>query len=266
LVTLYPSGVLQQFPKLKAVFSLLAGVNHFVSDQNFPHPIPVVRLMDPHMASDISQYVAACVLNYVKRLDHWKAKQQQNAWFRHPPFSFADRTIGLMGLGFLGRKSAETLQALDLNVIGWSQSRKNLTGITSYAGQSEFNDFLAHTDILICMLPLTEQTQNILNKNTFAHLRPGAYLINLGRGEHLVEEDVIPALDSGQLSGATLDVFREEPLPVAHPFWAHPHIFITPHIASVTNPATAALQVLQTIQQLQQGQTLSNTLDFAKGY
>lgn len=266
LVTWYPHGVFRKLPKLKCIISLLAGVNYIMEDMDFPRHIPVIRLTDPYMATDISQYVAACVLNYVRRLPHWQAKQREKIWFKYPPFSLADKVVGIMGLGFLGGKTAETLKALDLSVIGWSNSPKNLEGIPAYVGKTEFKNFLANTNILVCLLPLTAQTQDILNKTTFNHLRRGAYLINLGRGEHLVEEDLISALDAGQLSGATLDVFRTEPLPADHPFWNHPRIFITPHIASVTNPATAAIQAWQTIQQVERGESLTGTLDFAKGY
>ena len=182
------------------------------------------------------------------------------------PFNFLDKTVGIMGLGFLGTHTAKTLHSLGVKVIGWSQSPKQLSEIRYFAGAGEFKDFLAQTDILVCMLPLTPNTQNILNLNNFNCLPKGAYLINIGRGEHLVENDLLAALDSGQLTGACLDVFRQEPLPPEHPFWLHPRIRVTPHIASVTNPATALPQILENYRRMRAGEPLLNCVDVQKGY
>lgn len=266
LVWQHPLGALKQFPNLKVIASLAAGVDHVLIDTDLSHHIPIVRVLDPYMANDIVQYVTACVLHYVKRMDHWKMKQQQKLWWKQPPFTLSDKTIGIMGLGFLGKKAAHTLHQLGLNVIGWSNSAKTLTDIKHFVGKAEFNHFLSRTNILVCMLPLTNETKNILNQDTFAHLPANTYLINVGRGEHLVEEDLLIALNAGQLSGASLDVFRQEPLPSDHAFWLHPNIRITPHIASVTNPSTAAPQILENYQRSLSGQALLNRIDLSKGY
>ncbi len=266
LVWKHPLGTLQQFPKVKLIASLAAGVDHLFTDPNIDNHTPIVRVVDLYMANDIVQYVIAYVLRYIKLIPHWAQKQQQKLWFKEPPFSLADKNIGIMGLGHLGGKAAHLLQLLGLRVLGWSSSHKSLTGIKQFVGQAQFPDFLSQTDFLICMLPLTDKTKNILNQHTFAALRRGAYLINIGRGEHLVEEDLLQALDKGQLSGACLDVFHREPLPKDHPFWSHPNIIVTPHIASVTNPDTAAPQILENYQRALAGKPLLNQVDRKKGY
>ncbi len=266
MVWRHPLGIFSKFPNLKCIAAMSAGVDHILVDKDLPKNIPIVRILDPKMAQDISQYVVANVLYLVKRLDHWQKNQQLKLWHKNPPFSLADKTIGILGLGFLGRQAAAALQFLGLKVIGWSNSPKNLTGVNSYVGQQELTQFLNQTDILICMLPLTPATQNILNAENFSKLQKNAYVINLGRGDHLIEHDLIAALDSGQLSGACLDVFREEPLPVNHPFWTHSKIRITPHIASVTNPETATAQILENYRRIQAHQPLLNIVDLNKGY
>lgn len=266
LVWNHPIGSLTQFPNLKGIASLAAGVDHVMTDPNISTQVPLSRVVDPYMAQDIVQYVTCVVLNYIKRMDHWRMKQAEKTWYKQPPFTYAEQTIGVMGLGFLGSKAAHILHELGLNVIGWSNSPKNLPGIKSFAGHGEYHDFLARTNVLICMLPLTSETRNILNKDTFSALRKGAYLVNVGRGEQLVEEDLLQALQSGQLTGACLDVFRQEPLPHDHPFWPHPAIRVTPHIASVTNPETAAQQVLTNYQRAIKNESMSNLVDVRRGY
>jgi glyoxylate/hydroxypyruvate reductase A len=262
----HPPGVLKQFPNLKLIASVAAGVDHVLADHDLPKNVPIVRVMDSYMANDIVQYVLATVLHYVKRLGDWELNQQQSLWSRSPPFNFSHKTIGIMGLGFLGKKAAYMLSQLGLKVIGWSQSPKQFDDIKTFAGQAQFHDFLSQADVLVCMLPLTPQTENILNQSTFSRLPKGAYLVNLGRGEHLVDQDCLAALASGQLSGACLDVFRQEPLPSEHSFWKAPNVRITPHIASVTNPETAAPQLLDNYQRAMAGQELLNRVNVEKGY
>lgn len=262
----HPYGLLNEFPNLKLIASLAAGVDHIFADKHLPKQVPIVRVMDPYMANDITQYVLACVLQHVKRMEAWDSYQKEKRWMKRPPFNFAEKTIGIMGLGFLGEKSARALLHIGLKVIGWRNSAKELDGIKTFFGKAQLKDFLAQSEILICMLPLTSETLNILNKETFSLLPKGSFLINLGRGEELVEEDLLQALDSGQLSGAFLDVFRQEPLPPEHPFWIHPKIHVTPHIASVTNAATAAPQVLDNYHRMMTGKPLMNKVDTEKGY
>jgi glyoxylate/hydroxypyruvate reductase A len=266
LVWKHPIGALTEFPHLKAIASLGAGVDHVMVDPHLKQSVPIVRVVDPYMANDIVQYVTAITLHYMRRMDHWAALQKQKKWLKEPPFTLADKTIGIMGLGFLGGKAAHIFKELGLKVAGWRSSPKQMKDMKTYAGETGFAEFLSQSQVLICMLPLTKSTRHILNQHTFAQLPKGAYLINVGRGQHLVEEDLLAALDSQQLSGACLDVFSHEPLPADHPFWTHPQIRVTPHIASVTNAATAAPQVLENYQRLLAGLPLLNLVDIDKGY
>jgi glyoxylate/hydroxypyruvate reductase A len=266
LVWKHAPGVFSQFPKLKAIATLSAGVDFILLDKTLPKNIPLVRITDPFMAKDITQYVVANVLHYMKRLEFYKNKQAEKNWFRQPPFNFSDKTVGIMGVGFLGSQAAQALQFLGLKVIGWSNSTKNLKGIQEFVGQEEFKIFLSKSDILVCMLPLTPATENIINADNLALLPKDAYLINLGRGGHVVDADLLDALNAGHLSGACLDVFREEPLPATHLFWNHPLIRVTPHIASITNLETAMPQVAENYRRLQVGEALLNVVDVARGY
>ncbi len=262
----HPIGRLKNFSNLKCIASLGAGVDHLMIDAEIPKKIPIIRVMDAYMANDIVQYVLTYVLHHIKRVDHWDVCQQKNFWGKQPPFNFSHKIIGIMGLGFLGRKAAESLQYIGLNVIGWSNSSKNIPGIKDFVGKKEFDLFLSQTDILVCMLPLTPHTKNILNRDTFAKLKPGACLINLGRGEHLVEEDLIFSLREKHIASVYLDVFQTEPLPPDHPFWNHPNIHVTPHIASVTNPTTATPQLMDAYRKLLNGDEITNRVDSVKGY
>jgi len=266
IVWRHPLGVLAQLPNLKCIASLGAGVDHILADINLPTEVPIVRIVDPAMSTEITQYVVATVLYRLKRFDLWADNQQQKIWRSTSQFNFLDKTVGILGLGFLGGHAAQTLHSLGIKVIGWSQSPKKLTGITHFTGAAELNSFLSKSDVLVCLLPLTTETTEILNAKNFARLPRCAYLINLGRGDHLVEADLLAALDSDQLSGACLDVFREEPLPPDHPFWAHPHIRVTPHIASVTNPNTVMSQIIDNYQRAIAGEPLLNCIDPKRGY
>jgi glyoxylate/hydroxypyruvate reductase len=193
IVWRHPLGVFSQLPKLQCIAAFSAGVDHLFADTYLPANIPIVRITDPAMSVDITQYVVAAVLYWLKRFDHWQKNQTQQLWEKIPPFSFADKTVGVMGMGFLGKHAAQTLQALNVKVIGWSLSPKNLPGITHFAGKAEFPEFLANSHALVCLLPLTPDTRNILNAALFAQLPRGAYLINIGRGEQLVEADLLNA-------------------------------------------------------------------------
>ncbi len=261
-----PLGVFALLPNLRGIASLGAGVDHLLADPDLPRHVPVARIVDPAMSIDMTQYVVAAVLYWLKRFDVWEANQTRQMWGRTLPFNFADQTVGVMGIGFLGKHAAETLHSLGVKVIGWSHSPKQLPRIPHYTGSAELSTFLSKSNALVCMLPLTPETRNILNAKNFACLPQGAYVINPGRGEHVVDEDLLAALASGQLSGACLDVFREEPLPSDHPFWKHPRIRVTPHIASVTNPATVTAQILDNYHRAMSGKPLINTVDIKRGY
>jgi len=206
------------------------------------------------------------VMHYFRDFDRYKIQQQKNIWQQLPPKSMAQTTIGIMGLGKLGEYAATKLSAMGFHVVGWSRSKKVINGVTSYAGDEQLGEFLAQASTLVCLLPLTSATRGILNTELFNQLPHGACLVNVARGEHLIEEDLLSSLDSGQLRSACLDVFREEPLPPTHPFWQHPQIQLTPHCSSITDPVSVAPQVLENYQRMKNSLPLINQVDPFRGY
>ena len=253
----HPQGVFKHFPNLKCIASTGAGVDHILRDPNLPEGVQITRIVDENLTQDMGMFVTALVLNHVRGLHSYKEAERQHIWKQRSYLRTADVMIGIMGLGVLGTHTAQQLSKLGFKVHGWSRSPKLLEGVGTYAGPEEFDAFLSSSNVLICLLPLTKQTANILNKDTFSKLPKGAYVINVARGEHLVDTDLIEMLDSGHLSGASLDVFREEPLPEEHPFWEHPLINVTPHIASITNPASAVSQILENYDRMCHGEALN---------
>lgn len=264
LVWTYPPGELIKYPNLKCISSLGAGVDHIFNDPDRPKHVPIVRVIDKLLVRDMTQYIALAVLNYTRSFDIYYQQQKQNEWKAHPPKN--EITIGLMGLGELGTDAAKKLMTLRFKTLGWSKTPKKIAKMKCFHGKQQFHEFLSQSQILINLLPLTPETKNILNKDTFAHLPKGAYLINAARGRHLVEQDLINALDQEQLAGACLDVFHTEPLPKEHPFWQHPKIRITPHVASVTNPKSVAAQIVKNYHRLQSGKPLLRQVNLEKGY
>jgi glyoxylate/hydroxypyruvate reductase A len=264
LVWVYPQGELRKYPNLKGISSTGAGVDHILSDAKLPPNIPIARLIDPHLVHNMSQYAVWAVLNHLRGFEAYAQAQARSLWV--PRSLASEPQVGIMGLGQLGRQVAQQLYNLGIKVIGWSRSPKAGADMQTYHGDEQLKVFLNQTDVLICLLPLTAETRNILNQSNLKELRKGAYLINVARGEHLVEKDLLAALDSQQLSGACLDVFQTEPLPEGHPFWQHPKIRITPHIASVTDTVSAAAQVLDNYQRALAGKPLLNAIDLTKGY
>ena len=266
LVWMHPLGVIEQFPNLKVIISTGAGVDHILRDPNLPTNIPIVRLIDESLTSQMSEYILSAILQFYRQFTEYKVQQNQQLWRGLSPRNTANCTVGILGLGVLGSDIAQKLNILGFTVRGWSRTPKVLDNINCFFGETQFQLFLRGCEVLVCLLPLTPETEGILNQNTFAALPQGAYLINVARGKHLVEEDLLTALTSGQLSGACLDVFKIEPLPENHPFWTHPQIIITPHIAAKTIPTCVAPQIITAIQNSQQGLILNNTIDLSKGY
>ena len=260
------TGFLASLPSLKLILSLGAGVDHLLGDPQLPRHIPIVRLVDPHMTDAMSEYVVLQVLRLHRRDLDYRAQQEAGVWRELDQPNPVDRRVGILGLGELGQDAAKKLKALGFDVAGWSRSEKAVTGVRSYAGAAGLAPLLGRSDIIVCLLPLTAETEGILNSSTLALLPKGAALVNAARGAHLVEEDLLAALASGQISAAVLDVFREEPLPVDHPFWHHPRVVVTPHIAAFTNPATAAPIILDNIRRFKEGRPLLNRVDPARGY
>jgi len=260
------TGFLASLPSLKLILSLGAGVDHLLGDPQLPRHIPIVRLVDPHMTAAMSEYVVLQVLRLHRRDLDYRTQQEVAVWRELDQQNAAARRVGILGLGELGQDAAKKLKALGFDVAGWSRSEKNLTGIASYAGAGGLAPFLGRSDIVVCLLPPTTETEGILNASTLALLPRGAALINAARGAHLVEGDLLMALASGQVSAAVLDVFREEPLPADHPFWRHPRVILTPHVAAFTNPTTAAPIILDNIRRFEDGRPLLNRVDLARGY
>lgn len=262
----HPVGVLKQFPNLKCISSLGAGANHLLNDMTRPLKLPLVRLVDADLKQSMAEYVMLGVLEHFRRFKDYCQQQTHNQWTAQQIPQISELGIGIMGCGEIGRYVANKLAKFGFSVHGWSRTPQENKTFQIYAGKEALNLFLSQANILICLLPLTPETENILNAQTFSQLPQNAYLINVARGAHLVEADLLSALDSGQLSGALLDVFREEPLPRQHPFWAHDKITITPHIASVTNPESVAGQIVVNYHRAVRGEPLFNLVNVEYGY
>ena len=261
-----PAGVLKRFTNLKAILSLGAGVDGVLVDPELPTDIPVCRLVDRCLTQGMTEYILYYVIHYHRRMAEYAALHAARDWQNLPQEDARRRRIGIMGLGELGADAAEKLVALDYDVACWSRSAKTMDGVASFHGENGLSAFLARTQILICLLPLTEQTRGILNAETLAKLPEGAVVINCARGGHVVDDDLLAALDSGHIAGATLDVFNEEPLPAEHPYWTHPKVIVTPHVASLTVPHSAAEYIADNIRRIERGETPLNVVDLGSGY
>jgi glyoxylate/hydroxypyruvate reductase A len=260
-----PDNVATSFQNLELIFSVGAGVEQFDLSQLPPH-IPVVRMLEPGIAEGMVEYVTMAVLALHRDLVHFIAQQRQQTWREIRLTHAAKRRVGVMGLGQLGQAVLDRLKPFGFPLAGWSRSPRSIEGVSCFAGQETLPDFLARTDILVCLLPLTDETRGILNASLFERLPRGAQLVNVGRGGHLLEADLIEALERGTLSAAVLDVAEQEPLPAGHPFWHHPRILLTPHIASMTTPETAVEFVLETIGRHKRGEDLPGRVDRERGY
>jgi glyoxylate/hydroxypyruvate reductase len=261
-----PHGVLATFKNLKGIFSLGAGVDHLLNDPDFPKHVPFARVVDDELTARMSEYVLQHVLNHHRYQQDYDQQQREHVWKEKFPPAARDRKIGILGLGALGTGAALNLKKIGFDVSGWSRSEKQIEGVKSFYGNDQFDVFLAQTEILVCLLPLTDETTGIINADLMAKLPKGAAIINPGRGPHLVPEDLIEALDSGHLSSATLDVFTQEPLDKASPLWDHPKIRITPHVASVASPDRVAALAAENIKRIRAGKSLINQVDPNKGY
>lgn len=264
LVWQHPKGSLKQYPNLKCVASMGAGVDFIIADTDISEKITITRVVDPMLASDMSEFVIACIYSHLKNLAFYGQQESQKNWTKKEYLRKKDVTIGIMGLGELGSTLAMDLQQFGFQVQGWANSSKQ--GIHTFVGKKKFSKFLSTTSILVCLLPLTDDTKNILNKELFSKLPKGAYVINVARGGHLVETDLLDMVNNGHLSGASLDVFSQEPLSQDHPFWKHPNIRITPHIASISSPISILPQILENYGRLTKGEQLMNVVSSLKGY
>ena len=261
-----PHGVLASLPNLKLIISRGFGVDHLFTDPALPPHVPIVRLVDPSAICQMTQYVVLATLRYHRRMDEIEDAWRRGEWRKVPPPDTAKTVVGVLGLGVLGRDAAEKLASLGFSVRGWSRTEKEIPGITCFHAAQGLGPFLGECRIVICLLALTPETESILCAETFAGLPAGAFVINAGRGRHLVEDDLIAALDSGHLGGATLDVFRVEPLATEHPFWRHPKVRITPHIAADGIARTAAPIAAENIRRADAGEPLLHQVDPARGH
>ena len=260
------SGSLARIPNLGVVFSVGAGIDHLKGDNLVPDNVPVVRMVEDSLTTGMVEFVLLNVLRFHRNLPFYADAQQRGDWNQQLQKPATERTVGILGLGVLGTAAGEALRSLGFNVVGWSRSEKEITGIKSYFGTVGLDAFLAQTEFLVCLLPHTDATANIVDANLLAKLPAGAWFINGGRGGSVVESDLIAALESGQLAGAALDVFQQEPLPSSHPLWRHPKVLITPHIASMTLPHTSAAHVAANITRFRQGKELTHLADLSRGY
>lgn len=260
-----PDDIATTFPNLELIFSVGAGVDQFDATKLPPH-IPLVRMLEPGISDTMVEYVTMAVLALHRDLLHFISQQKEQVWREIRITPAKRRRVGVMGLGQLGQAVLERLKAFGFPLSGWNRSPREIEGVTCHAGAEALADFLAQSDILVCLLPLTDETRGILNADLFARLPHGASLVNVGRGPHLVEADFLAALDSGALSGAVLDVAEPEPLPAGHPFWSHPRILLTPHNASMTTPDTAVDFVLDIIARHRRGEELPGRVDRNRGY
>jgi glyoxylate/hydroxypyruvate reductase len=261
-----PPGALARFPNLRLVHALGAGVDELLADPALPPAVPVVRLVDPMMTRAMGEYVQLQVLRLHRQDLAYRAQQQAGLWRELPQPGASERMVGILGLGVLGTEAALRLAVLGFDVAGWSRREQRLRGIKSFFGADGLLALAARSDIIACLLPLTTETENILDARFFAGMKRGATVINCGRGAHLVEADLLAALASGQIGAAVLDVFRTEPLAPDHPFWTHPAIVVTPHAAAASNPVTAAPVVASALHSFAAGQHIANLVDRARGY
>jgi len=260
-----PADFIARMPNLKVLFSSGAGIDH-VDLSAIPAHVPLVRMVEPGIINGMVEYVSLAVLALHRDFFDYVAQKAARSWnpLEVPPASA--RTIGVMGLGSLGCAVLERLASFGFRLRGWNRSPRTLDGVETFDGDGQLRPFLAGCDVLVCLLPLTPATQGILNRDLFSALPAGASLVNVGRGPHLVDADLLAALDAGHLSRAILDVTDPEPLPSEHPFWTHPRVFVTPHVASMTQPETAAPILLDNIRRHRRGEALLGVVDRRRGY
>lgn len=258
-----PAGSLSLMTHLKALQSFGAGVDNILVDRSLPH-LPLARIVDPMLTQSMLQYLQGVVQHYQLRLDEYAVQQRQHIWKARSPRKI--QHICVLGLGELGQAAACHFAALGFSVSGWSASQKMLEGVQCFAGEAEFAQAVSTADLVICLLPLTAKTENLLNQQRLSQLKPGVILVNVARGAIVDDLALLQNLDSGHIRAACLDVFRTEPLPPEHPFWQHPAILLTPHISAVTNADTAVAQIAENYRRSLAGLPLLNLVCQQRGY
>ena len=253
--------------RLRALVVLGAGVDHLLQRlDELPAGVPCLRIVDDSVRAQMVEWVLLALLTHLRRWDEYRELQRLGRYEELAVPVPPEVVVGILGFGVLGRAAGEVLRDVGYRVRGWSRSPKQAAGIECFAGESALGAFLSGCDVVVCMLPLTAETEGLLGRDTFAMMKRGAYLVNAARGGHVVEAELVAALDEGRLSGATLDVQREEPMPPSHPFWTHPRIRITPHVATYTLARFCAAQVADNYRRLQRGDALRHRVDLGRQY
>ena len=263
----HPRGILNKYPNLKAILSLGAGVDHIISDPELPEGLPIVRLVDKKLTHEMCLHSLHWVLHFHSDQYLYRIQQQSREWIQQSSVQSEDRTIGIMGLGNIGKAIGDSLINLDFKVVGWgARPKESLGGIEYYCGHEQLADFLSQTDVLINVLPLTEDTKNILTKIELAFLPKESFIINIGRGGIINESDLLTSLDIGHITAVALDVFAQEPLPENNSLWDHPLVYVTPHIAGQSNPGSAAQTIADNIRLIEKGETPYPIYSHSSGY
>jgi glyoxylate/hydroxypyruvate reductase A len=260
-----PQQLIDEQPGLRAIFNLGAGVDPLMK-LRLPAGVPVVRLEDAGMAVQMAEYVCHALTRHFRELDGYERDMRGGRWTLRAPRDRRDWPVGILGLGVLGQRVASAVAQFEFPVRGWSRTPRAMDGVECFAGPDQLDTFLAGTRMLVCLLPLTPDTADILNRRTLGRLLPGAYLINVARGAHLVDDDLLALLDSGHMAGATLDVFRTEPLPPDHPFWSDARITLTPHTSARTLRQLTVAQIVGKLSALQRGEPVAGVVDRHRGY
>lgn len=261
----HPNEELSKYPNLKVVSSYGAGVDQIINDKGLDKDVKICRVLDPTLSLEMSEFIASLVLQKHRSLIEYLRFQQENKWIQVHKKLTKETVVGFLGLGQLGIHAATYIEKLGFKVKGWSKSKKSLGKIETFS-EDQLEEFLSNLDYLVCLLPLTKETKGFLNKSLFNKIKNNFFLINVARGEHIVEQDLLDSISNGQIIGAALDVFEDEPLRKKHPFWQHPKIQITPHIASLSNSKVVAQQVIDNYERSKLNKKLSNEVSRAKGY
>lgn len=264
--TAHDMAELKRYPNLKLIVSMGAGVDHLFRPPGPPPGVPVARLVDVLLTSAMSEWVLLNVLRFHRQDPEYRAQQAGRIWEELDAPVTSRTGIGILGLGELGTDAARKLRALGFPVMGWTRRAKSVEGVENFTGADGLLAMATRSRFLVCLLPLTPETRGIIDGRVLSAMPRGGFLLNAARGGHVVDADLLAALESGQVAAAALDVFTPEPLPPEHPYWAHPRVVMTPHAASITIPESVAPQVVENIRRLRAGQKLINLVDFAAGY
>ena len=261
-----PAELFARVPKARAIFNLGAGVDAVLAVPGLPEDVPLIRLEDAGMAEQMGEYVTHALLRAYREFDVYAMQQQAATWRQRQRLPKREFGVGLLGFGILAQAVAAAIAPLGFPLRAWSRQRRSAPGIETFAGDGELPTFLARSRVLVCLLPSTAQTRGLLDRAMLAHLPRGAHLINIARGDLLVDQDLLALLDEGRLAGATLDVFRTEPLPSGHPFWHHPRVVVTPHVSAATQVAESVAQVVAKIRLFESGRPVTGVVDRLLGY